>query len=369
MPDYRAWMNETPFGKNTRQNFRNMNTFTYATGGRETQPIPRTGYLARIHWHFDGTLTVTLGGGTAAVDALGPWNALNRVRLQANSGTDVYNTSGYGAYLQEIAFAEGVNAQPDDSGLPTDPSYSGNVFQAAASSGANTWDFGATIPVALNDMSELGLIMLQNEVTSVAVALEYASAIYSTTALQAPVLVTGAATATLTGTVTPMVETFMVPVEPAARPDIGWIHQILEAKQSVGATGDNAINLIRENLYVGVLLYFIANNALNTTAIDRLRLVLNQSDTPYDFYLTQLLQLQRRRYHRDLPLGTFFLDLFYQGIPGLGDERDILNGKATSELQLIPTVATGTTLGTNASSLNYITRQLVRLTAPATVGG
>ena len=368
MPDYRSWMNETPFGKNTRQNMRNLDALTFLTAGRESKAITRTGYLARVHWHFNGTLTVTLGGGTAVLDSLGPWSALNRVRLQANSGTDVYNTSGWGAYLQEICFGL-RNTQPDSHGLAAAiATESEEVYQALTASGAQTWDFGATIPVAVNDMSELGLIMLQNEVSSVALALEYASAIYSLTGAVAPVLVTGAATATLTGTISPMLETFMVPVDKAHRPDLGWLHQILEVRQAVTATGDNTINLIRENIYLGIILYQIFANARNSTGLDRLRLVLNASDTPYDYYKRNLLQLQRKRYGRDLPLGTFFLDLFNQGIPGLGDERDALNGKATSELQLIDTIATGTTV-TATSTLNTITRQLVRLNGPATVGG
>jgi hypothetical protein len=289
--------------------------------------------------------------------------------LQANSGTDVYNTSGFGSYLQAIAFGPGKNNQPDSHGLAaTISTLSEQVYQAPVAAGANTWDFGNTIPVALNDMSELGLILLQNEVTSVALALEYANAIYSTTAGVAPVLVTGAATVTLTGTVTPLLETFMVPVDPAARPDLGWLHQILESRQVVAATGDNTINLIRENIYLGIVLYMLLANTRNGTDLDRLRLVLNASDTPYDFYKRQLIQLQRYRYGRDLPLGTFFIDLFNQGIPGLGDERDAPNGKATSELQLIATIATGATI-TATSTLNTITRQMVRLAGSPTIGG
>lgn len=366
MPDYRSWMNETAFGKNTRQNMRNMNGFTFTAAGRESQAIPRTGYLARIHNHLNGTITVTLGGGTATLDTLGPWNTFNRVRLQANSGTDVFNTSGYGAYLANIAFGPGKNNQPDGSGLQSDLAISAQVYAAPNSTG--TWDFGFTVPVAVNDMSELGLIMLQNEVTSVTQALEYASIMYSLTGAQAPLLVTGAATATLAATITPMLETFMVPVDPAQRPDISWIHQILEVTQPIVAVGDNTVNLVRENLYLGILNYMILNNARNGTDLDRLRLVLNQSDTPYDYLKRQLLQLQRYRYGRDLPIGAYFIDLFNQGIPGLGDERDIINGKATSELQLIFTVAAAATLGTN-SRWNTITRQLVKLNNSATIGG
>jgi hypothetical protein len=78
------------------------------------------------------------------------------------------------------------------------------------------------------------------------------------------------------------------------------------------------------------------------------------------------LQHQLFRFHRDLPLGVFTYPLFDQGWPGFGDERDLVNGRATSELQSILTVASAATLGTNASRINTITRQLVKLTTPTT---
>src|SRR6476646_6715589 len=96
---WQMMMADTDFGKHSRQNFRPMNGLDFTASGRTSQPIPRVGYLGRIHIHFSGTLTVTLGGGTAALDALGPWNLCNRVRVQANSGQDIYSVSGYGAYL------------------------------------------------------------------------------------------------------------------------------------------------------------------------------------------------------------------------------------------------------------------------------
>lgn len=369
MGDYRAWMTESPFGRKTRQNIRTLDALTYSQGQRATLALPRVGYLARLHWHFNGTCTVTLGGGTAAIDVLGPWNTHNRVRIQANSGTDIYSVSGYGGLLvDEVMATPGRGYLVAEGQRASALSYAGQVYQAAASSGANTWDFGNTIPVAVNDMSELGLILLQNELASISLGLEFNSSIYSTTATVAPVLVTGAATATLTGTITPVIEYFAVPVEPEARPDISFLHQILEVTQPIAAVGDNTIPLIRENVYLGILHHVILNNAPNTTDIDRARLVINNSEVVYDTLKRGQIQLQRRRNNIDLPLGVWFYDLFNQGLPNMGDERDIINGKRTSELNSIVTIASGATLGSNASRVNTITRQLVRLTAPA-VGG
>lgn len=364
MADWRMLMNETPFGKNTRQNFRPTNTFDYASGGRSSLALPRVGYLARLHVHFSGTCTVTLGGGTAALDATGPYNAISRVRVQANSGQDIYSVSGYGTYL--VNSLMDASYDPNYSIYSNAPSTATRVYAAATSSGANAWEFGFVVPIALNDQSEIGLILLQNEMAVTTLAMEYNSTIYSTTANQGPVLVTGAATATLTGTFTPTIEYFSVPADPSARPDISWLHQYLEFTQPVTAVGDNNVNLLRDNLYLQVIHYNKLNNALNSADFDRVRLVINQSDTPYDFTNKALLQLQRYRYNRDLPTGTLVHDFFTQGRPNYGDERDIINGRATSELTSILTVNSGATLGSNASTINTITRQLVKLASAPT---
>lgn len=369
MGDYRLWMNESAFGKKTRQNIRTIDALTFSAGQRATLALPRVGYLARLHWHFNGTATVTLGGGTATLDGLGPWNTMNRVRVQANSGTDIFSVSGYGGLLvDEVIAPPGRGYLVAEGQRASALSYATQVYNAPTASGANTWDFGGTIPIAVNDMSELGLVLLQNELASITFGLEFNSSLYSTTASVAPVLVTGAATVTLTGTVTPTIEYFAVPVEPEARPDISWLHQVLETTQPVGAVGDNTIPLIRENVYLGILHHVILNNTPNTTDIDRVRLSVNNSETPYDTLKRGQIQLQRRRNNVDLPLGVWFIDLFNQGFPNAGDERDILNGKRTSELNSVVTIAAAATLGSNASKINTITRQLVRLTAPA-VGG
>lgn len=358
---------ETPFGQNTRHNRRTANTFNLVSGSRETQSVQRTGYLARINWHFNGTLTVTLGGGTAALDGQGPWNAMSRVKVSANAGTDIFNVSGYGAYLVEAAMLAKAGYVVGDSGLPAALGYSPQVYQAATAAGANTWDFGLTVPIAVNEESEIGLILLQNEISSIQLGFEY-NTVYSLTASQAPVLVTGAAVATLTGTITPTLEYFSVPADVNARPDITWIHQLLETYQIVGSVGDQTVPLLRENYYLGLMHYLVLNNALNSTDVDRWRITLNKSETPYDQLKRDLFHEQRTRQGKDLPVGTFLRDLYYQGFPNFGGSRDFINGKSTSELESILTVASGAALGSNASRLATITRQIVRLTTPP-VGG
>lgn len=357
-------MAETPFGQNTRQNMRPMNSLTFTGGGRESQPIPRVGYLARIFYHFSGTLTVTLGGGTAALDAHGPYNTFNRVRVLANSGQDIYSTTGYGNFLVNKCQIGQMNYDPEDSGFAT-VAIDDRVFAAPTAAGANTWEFGLVVPISLSQESELGLVLLQNEMAQTTFALEYNASVFSTTALVAPVLVTGAATATLTGTITPMLEYFSVPADPNARPDISWLHQVLEFAQPIASTGDQQINLLRDSLYVDILHEVVLNATPDTLNVDKWRLLINQSDTPYEFLNRLGAQAQRFWFHQDLPDGVITYPLFNQGVPGFAGERDLINGRATSELQSIVTIATGATLGTNPG-ISTITRQLVKLQTPPT---
>jgi hypothetical protein len=358
--DWRLAMAETPFGQNTRQNFRDMNSITYVTSGRDTEPIPRVGYLARIRMHFNGTITVVLGGGTAAIDVMGPHNMLNRVRVTANSGQDIYSTTGYGLYLTNRCLINGWDYDPSSSRISV--AYASQIYQAAAASGANTWDLNYTIPIALNNQSELGLLLLQNRQAETQLALEW-NALYSLTAAQAPILVTGAATATGTGVFYPTLEYFSVPANPKFRPDITWIHQIIEKQQPVSGVGDQIIDHLKENTYLQILHHMVLNNAPNTTDLDRLRLVLNTSDTPYDFTKRALLDKQRYDQHSDLPVGVFLLDFFKQETVGYGSRRDNVQGKAATEMWSNLTINSAATIGSNAR-ISTITRQIVKLNLP-----
>lgn len=361
--DWRLTMAETPFGQNTRQNFRDMNAFTFVASGREQEAIPRVGYLARIRLHFHGTITVTLGGGTAAIDVLGPHNILTRARVIANSGQDIYSTDGHGLYLVNRCMINGWDYDP--ASVRVAVAYAGEVYQAAAAAGANTWDLNYTIPIALNDQSELGLILLQNRQAEVSLGLEY-NALTSLTAAQAPILVTGAATAAATNAFWyPTLEYFSVPSNPKLRPDISWIHQIIEHQQTSITIGDNIIEHLKDNVYLQILHHMVLANAPNTTDAERLRFVLNTSDTPLDFTKRALLDKHRYDYHADLPVGVFMLDFFKQMIPGYGSRRDNVKGKAATELWTNFTIASGATIGSNAR-INTITRQIVKLMVPTT---
>jgi hypothetical protein len=344
----------SPFDENTRQNLRDIPAITIA-GSRNQAVLPKTGFLARVHCHASGVLTVTLGGGTAALDVLGPWNLFNRVRVAINGGKEVFSASGNGAHI-----VDGNSSRkyiPQDSGWKTDPAHAALVYAAPTSAGANNWEFGFTIPIAPNDDEMLGGFIVQTEAAQSTLTFDFNQSIYSTSATVAPVLVTGAATATFTGSITPLVETFDIPADRSLWPPVQALHIINENSYPIGQTGDLYVDLLKDNVYLQIYKYIILNSAPTSMSFDRSKLIIQRNIFPYDYPQKSLLQLQRYRYGRDLEAGVLLDDFFYQGHPNYGSFRDAINAMDLTEFQNDVLISSGATLG-SVAQVRVISRML-----------
>lgn len=351
------------FELETRQTLRDMPVIAI-TGPRGNGIIPKVGFLARIHCHVSGVLTVTLGGGTAAIDVLGPWNMFQRVRTAINGGKEVFSASGYGAHLIHLMSGEQYFPEQSRFSPASDPSHSAHVYNVPTAAGANNWEFGFTIPIAPNDDEFLGGFILQVESAQSSLGFDFNTAVYSLTPTLAPVLVTGAATATFAGNITPMIESFDIPVDDAKWPPVRALHLINEVEQDVSQTGDLLVDLVKDNVYLQVLHHLVLNAAPTSTAVDRLKILIQRSNLPYDMPAKNFLQEQRRRYKRDLPAGVFVHDLFYQGTPNGGNLRDVIHARDLTEFQSGISISSGATLGTTRK-LRTISRMLEPLQMPS----
>lgn len=347
------------FLESTRQNIRRAGNLTFASAGQSLLPIPRVGYLSKIHIHVTGTMTVTLGGGTATLSEKGPWALLRRIRYQVGSGTELFNTSGYGAYLVDLMSKLGY--EPDDGQISA--SYANQLYQAGVSAGANTWDFHLSIPVVPNDRDLLGLILLQAEGTVTNLILEW-QVPYGLVDNNFPIVVTGAATAAFVGSADIYLETFTVPGELENQAPLDRIHQVLEQVAFIGATGDNVVKLLEENTYLRVIHSIETNGALSTDAVASMAFRYNVTDVPYDIDKQMKLYLQRRDYVKDFPKGMYYWDFFNQGYPNYGGDRDLVMASGLAELESIIRIASGTTLGSNNNKITTITQQLVKVASP-----
>lgn len=180
-------------------------------GGTVTWQLPRTGLLSRV-WLL---ITGSVSGSLSSPNALGMASIVSRVRLIAQGGQDIFNLSGAGYhYLYRPTIDLGIVDN-----LP-------NNARAAVT--ATTFDVSMVLPVQINMRDPAGLIALQNDQTLVTLSLDF---------LADASVATGA---TVTATVTPYLDLFTVPTNPADFPKSGVsvLHQVLEDHQAVSGAVD-----------------------------------------------------------------------------------------------------------------------------------
>lgn len=358
------------FNAMTRQNFMPAPAQTYAAGQTTVTVLPKVGLLKRIIALFTGTLTVTLGGGTAVIGTEAPFSVINRLRLIANGNTAIFDVSGYGALISSLFSAHGFSGFgsrpviPDSATVPgpAATAFSAANFSNGVAAGANTWNFALEIPVALGDdwRDPVGLILAAAPDTQLTLETTWGATLFSLTAARTvPVTVTGAATATLTATLTPFVEFFTIPASPADYPDLTRVHTFVETgAQPITANGDQDVTIQRGNTLMRIIHGVTTNTAPDGTNVASRQLRFNSNEIPYQ--LTRQLDavLQRKRYVRDLPDGWYVHDLWNTGTP-----RDAINTLNLNELTSRLTLAGATIAGT--SDVRTILEQLIRLQGPA----
>lgn len=316
------------FNFNTRRKIIQLPTQTKPTGGGTTEiQLPKTGLLSKIYGHVSVTVTGTVGN----VSALGASAFLRRIRLIANSGLDLFNVSGPGfSYLltetlgSEYFIAQGQN-------------------QGRTAITATTFILPFVIPLSINDRDPLGMVMLQNEQTTLTLAIDWAA--------DSSVMDGGA---TYTGTCIPYLELFTVPVDPADWPPLTIAHQILEDQQAVSAAGQFVYNWPRGNTYLQVL-HGLGIGVSGSDLFTLFQVRVNQSDYLQSTAVTYLDQEHRWLRGRARPSGGIYVDLMgTTGLGNFGSTRDLFNSALVTDLASVITAS-------NSGTLYSVRRQLVSL--------
>jgi hypothetical protein len=317
------------FDLNTRRYVVPLAAQSRPTGGGTIRfDLPKTGLLARLKLLITGSVAGTL----SSPNALGMSSVVTRARLTANNGNDVWNISGAGYhYLYRYMHND-----------YRDPFPASNARSAVT---ATTFDVSILMDIQMNARDPMGLIMLQNDQTLLTCSVEF---------LADASVATGA---TVTATVTPVMEFFSVPADVKDFPDLRVIHQVLEDQVVISGAGDAVYNLPRGNTYIG-LYQGLGIGASPSDAFTRARLRLNQSNFVEDHSLIpQALNVDFSEKHLNVsrPLGGIFWD--FMGSSGLGtfDKfRDVINSGQFTDLATV-IAASG------AGTLYNVRRQLVAL--------
>lgn len=203
-----------------------VGNITRPTGGGVSTPLalPRTGILSRLWINYTGSISGTL----SAPNAGGMASIVNRVRVTAQGGQDLFNMSGLGYHYLYRPFID----------LSRDVLQSASPFAAVT---ATTFDVSMVLPIQVNSRDHAGLFMLQNEQTLVTVNLDN---------LADGSVATGA---TVTATIKVYADIFTVPPVAADWPDMSLIHQVLEDQLIVSGSGNVIYEWPRGSIYLRML--------------------------------------------------------------------------------------------------------------------
>ncbi|MCL2817142.1 MAG: hypothetical protein FWD39_01985 [Clostridiales bacterium] len=338
------------FVNNTRQNIRSFANMPYAPLLPVSCNVARVGLLASVYLRFKGTLTATHATKTTFAPAWGaPYNLAERIQLLVNNGTTLWNTSGYGAYLQNMTNNFKYNLD--------EPSAAFSFGNAASSAGAvNDLSFGLRLNVAINDKDPIGLFLLQNDATALTLQVQAALGSSLLSAADADV------TAAVAGFWEVGVEFFSLPVSSENWPNLGRVHQVLEQSENISSIGENGQSLPRFNTYRRIINHLVLNGQ-PADAIEKMRLTYNLTETPYDITGSLAKAIQRERYGRDLPAGAYVWDFFYQGFPNVGaNQRDLIHaGVILSSFDQFVIIKNDAVLGANNNKLHTIIDQVMQV--------
>ncbi len=149
--------------------------------------------------------------------------------------------------------------------------------------------------------------------------------------------------------VTPMVETFSTPRNPANRPDLSYSKVLLEESQPFDSNTAITFKMVTGNM-VTRLIHELSNGStakpLDPDQVSLMRLDYAQTQVPYNMAPDIQLLRQAFLYGRNLPQGAYVWELAEAlGLPELPTMRDVIDTLMLTNLQ-----SEFTLTGTTASS-------------------
>jgi hypothetical protein len=312
------------FAQSTRQYKQELPSMSFKEGETVSISLPKTRFLSKISLKVKGSFKVTHASKTSYTKAkFDKYKLLRQIRLQINNGFTPYQMGGVELHLYNLM----NNFNPmgaDNFGL--------DVLQNVVSAGGTTdkVSYMLELPITLNDRDPVGLIMLQNEqtVTTLSVDCGYLKDIMTDTDITI---------SDINIQITPVIETFSIPLIPDAIPDYSVIKLVNEQIENVVGAGDMIVKLPVGLTYRKILLYIGSDTGFTPIDHDKLgsfQLMFNQADTPYNVSADHVAYENRKAYGGQLPAGCYAFDFSSQGVANLGGGRDYIDTERLTEFWL-----------------------------------
>lgn len=282
---------------------------------------------------------------TLAVDSMCLHRLVRRYMLDLNIGFQPWSISGEGAYILSLI-------QPNANVCTGSGAYGKHEssFTASTTGASNTFDFTIQLPVVLNQRDPVGLILLQSETTVCDLRVDI-----GTPADMFPDA-TGFTFELESVEVTPMLETFSIPQNKSALPDLSVLKLAQDRVETVTSAGQQEIKFTTGAIYRKIALLLMdedgkPSNDLLTGNID---LVFNTADCNYSVTPEMLRAKNAYDMGVDMPDGVYIFDFSNQGLPNFGGVRDYID---TAKLSYF----TAKLSTTGAGKIKIITECLSRL--------
>ena len=187
--------------------------------------------------------------------------------------------------------------------------------------------FTVDLPIALNDRDPIGLILLQNEETQVVVTIDVGRAVD----LLADA--TGYTVELVNMSITPVLQTFTIPVDPEALPDLSILKLVHSMSMDFVGAGVHVLKLPVGLTYRKLILYIEdeAGGIPEDRLTKNIEVIFNQADIPYAVDPKVLRALNIRAFGKVLPVGTYIFDWSDQGLTNYGGSRDYIDTERLTE--------------------------------------
>lgn len=313
------------FASATRKHLRVIPAKTGAPGTTLSFEVPKVRLTEAVRLLVEATLTATHASNTTYTPAThAPFTLLKNVRVNINNGFNPYQISGLGLYMLMLMRADADTLTRQTSGRGR--TVQGDVSSAGGT--ANTVRFVVDLPLALNDRDPVGLVLTQNQETTVTVEVDLG------TANDIAPAASGYTFALSDVTVTPLVESFTVPAVSEAFPDISIVKLVNEKIDAIAGAGPITVRLPVGTTYRKLIFFVADSSGAGVDITSNIEIALNQSDTPIQINPKLLAAINHELYATPLPTGMYALDLASQGFANYGGSRDYIDTERLTEFWL-----------------------------------
>ena len=310
-----AQQRATLFAMATRQNMQMLAKQTVTSTPNTVQfTLPKARLLAGLYVRIKATFPE--GAVSMGSDILKMHKLVRRISLDLNNGFAPFVVSG-----RECAFYNMIDVN-------TKNIVDEWLTHSEISGGDNdVYAFNYHLPVTTNKRDPIGLILLQNDQTNVTLSIDLGLASeFGATAEPTKV------------EVSVMAETFSIPANGNAYPDLSVLKLVNGRKDSLPTEGQQVIKLATGTIYRKLAFYLTDENGAPMKAEDitsNIELVFNQADINYSISAEMLRELNAKDFGCYLPDGLYVFDFSAGGsFSNMGGTRDFIDSANLTEFWL-----------------------------------